>query len=73
MALGFGRVPLVHAHIDLQGKKNFFVRTINCQAGELKAGDKVRLAIFDVDPVPQDMGRETVEIPRVFYALEPVK
>jgi len=70
---GFGRVPLIHALIDLQDKKNFFVRIINCQAGQLKAGDQVKLAVFDVDPVPQDMGRELVEIPRVFYAFEPVK
>ncbi len=71
--LGFGRAPLIHALIDLEGKKNFFVRIINCQAGELKAGDKVKLSVFDVDPVPQDMGREVVEMPRVFYAFEPVK
>jgi hypothetical protein len=45
----------------------------NCQAGELKAGDKVKLAVFDVDPVPQDMGREVVEVSRGFYAFEPVK
>ena len=44
-------------------RKTFFVRIINCQAGELKAGDQVKLAVFDVDPVPQDMGREVVEIP----------
>ncbi len=71
--LGFGRAPLVHALIDLSGKKEFFVRILNVQAGELKTGDKVKLAVFDVDPVPQDMGREVVEIPRVFYAFEPVK
>jgi hypothetical protein len=44
-----------------------------CQAGELKVGDKIKLAVFDADPVPQDMGREVVEVPRVFYAFEPVK
>ena len=69
MPLGFDRIPLVHALIDLQGEKNFFVRMINCRAGELKAGDKVKRAVFDVDPVPQDMGRETVEIPRVFLCF----
>jgi uncharacterized protein len=71
--LGFGRAPLVHALMDLQGKKTFFVRIINCAAGQLKAGDQVKLAVFDVDPVPQEMGRETVMMPRVFYAFEPVK
>ncbi|MDD3473126.1 MAG: zinc ribbon domain-containing protein [Syntrophaceae bacterium] len=71
--LGFGKPPLIHALVDLQGKKTFFVRIINCNAGELKSGDQVRLSVFDVDPVPQEVGREVVEIPRVFYAFEPVK
>ena len=71
--LGFGKPPLVHALLDLDGKKTFFVRIINCKQGELQPGDKVKLAVFDVDPVPQEVGREVVEIPRVFYAFEPVK
>jgi len=71
--LGFGRAPLIHALLDLQGKRTFFVRIINCQQGELKPGDKVKLSVFEVDPVPQETGREVVEIPRVFYAFEPVK
>lgn len=71
--LGFGKPPLIHALLDLGGKKTFFVRIINCKEGELKPGDKVKLAVFDVDPVPQEMGREVVDIPRVFYAFEPLK
>ncbi len=71
--LGFGKPPLIHALMDLQGKKTFFVRIINCKAGELKSGDKVKLSVFEVDPVPQEMGREVVQMPRVFYAFEPVK
>jgi uncharacterized OB-fold protein len=71
--LGFGKPPLIHALVDLEGKRTFFVRIINCQQGELKSGDKVKLAVFDIDPVPQEQGREMVEIPRVFYAFEPVK
>ena len=71
--LGFGKPPLVHALVDLQGKRTFFVRIINCQQGELKSGDTVKLAVYDVDPVPQEQGREVVEIPRVFYAFEPAK
>jgi uncharacterized OB-fold protein len=70
--LGFGKPPLVHALVDLQGKRTFFVRVVNCKEGELKAGDEVRLTVFDVDPVPQEMGREVVEMPRVFFAFEPV-
>jgi uncharacterized protein len=71
--LGFGKPPLVHALIDLAGKRTFFVRIVNCKEGELKEGDKVKLAVFDIDPVPQEFGRETIEMPRVFYAFEPVK
>lgn len=71
--LGFGKPPLVHALVDLGGKRTFFVRILNCKEGELKSGDQVKLAVFDVDPVPQEVGREVVEIPRVFYAFEPVK
>lgn len=70
--LGFGSPPLIHALIDLQGKKTFFVRIINCKKGQLKAGDRVKLSVFDVDPVPQEIGREVVSIDRVFYAFEPV-
>ncbi len=71
--LGFGKPPLVHALVDLDGKKTFFVRIINCKTSELKSGDKVKLAVFDVDPVPQEYGREVINIPRVFYAFEPVR
>jgi len=71
--LGFGKPPLIHALIDLQGKRTFFARIINCKEGELKTGDTVKLAVFDVDPVPQEVGREVVDIPRVFYAFEPAK
>ncbi len=71
--LGFGRAPLIHALIDLQGKRTFFVRILNCKQDELHEGDQVRLSVFDVDPVPQEMGKEVVEVPRVFFAFEPVK
>jgi len=71
--LGFGKPPLVHALVDLGGKTTFFVRIINCKESELKPGDKVKLAVFDIDSVPQESGREVVNIPRVFYAFEPVK
>ncbi len=71
--LGFGRAPLIHALIDLQGKRTFFVRIMNCAQGELKDGDTVKLKVFDVDPVPQEVGRDVVEIPRVYFAFEPVK
>lgn len=70
--LGFGPPPLIHALVDLQGKKTLFVRITNCRQGQLKRGDKVRVMVFDVDPVPQEVGREVVLADRVFYAFEPV-
>ncbi len=69
--LGFGPAPLIHALVDLQGRTKLFVRIINCREGQLKSGDEVNLAVFDVTGVPQEMGRETVLVPRVFYAFEP--
>ncbi len=71
--LGFGKAPLVHALVDLQGKRTFFCRIINCQAGQLKSGDTVKLAVFDVEPVPMDAKGGVIEFPRVYYAFEPVK
>ncbi len=71
--VGFGKPPLVHALVDLEGKRKFFVRIINCEMGELKPGSRVKLSVFDIDPVPQDVGREVVEMPRVYFAFEPVK
>lgn len=70
--LGFGSPPLIHALVNLQDKKTLFVRVINCKQGQLKAGDQVKLAVFQVDPVPQEFGRDVVLIDRVFYAFEPV-
>jgi len=71
--LGFGKPPLIHALVDLGGKRTFFFRIINCKSGELKPGDKVKLAVFDVDPVPIEVRGGVKESPRVFFAFEPVK
>jgi len=70
--LGFGKPPLVHALVDLHGKRALFVGIINCNEGELKSGDQVKLTVLEVDPVPQEVGREVVQVPRVYYAFEPV-
>jgi hypothetical protein len=71
--LGFGDPPLIHALVDLQGKKTLFVRIVNCKQGELSAGDKVKLSVFEIDPVPQETRGGVVEVPRVFFGFEPVK
>ncbi len=70
--LGF-ETPLIHALVDLGGKRKLFVRIVNCKAGELKEGDKVRLKVFPIQPIPVQLGRETVEKERYYYAFEPVK
>ena len=70
--LGF-ETPLIHALINLGGKLTLFTRIMHCKVGQLKEGDEVKLYVFPVDPVPIQMGRETVLKDRVFYAFEPVK
>lgn len=69
---GFGKGPLIHALVDLQGKRNFFVRILNCQSGQLKEGDKVKLTVFDIEPVPMDVKGGVQEVPRVYFGFEPV-
>lgn len=69
--IGF-ETPLVLAMVDLGGALTFITRVINSKPGTLNPGDKLKLAVFDVEPFPADFGRETVEIQRVFYAFEPV-
>jgi uncharacterized OB-fold protein len=71
--LGFGEPPLIHALVELPGKKTLFTRIVNCREGELACGDQLKLAVFAVDPVPQEIGREVVQIKRVCYAFEPVR
>lgn len=71
--LGF-EAPLIHALIDLDGQLSHFVRVINCQEGELKEGDRVRLVVFPVEPVPVEGKRGAIiEQERVFYAFEKIK
>jgi uncharacterized OB-fold protein len=70
--LGF-ETPLIHALIDLGGKLTLFTRIVNCKVGQLKEGEEVKLHVFPVDPVPIQVGRDTILNNRVFYAFEPVK
>ncbi len=70
--LGY-ETPLIHALIDLGGKLTLFVRIMNCKMGQLNEGDKVKLHVFPVDPVPIQVGKEIILKDRVYYAFEPVK
>ena len=65
--------PLIHALIDLGNGMKFLSRMENCQAGELKEGDEVRLLVYDVPPMILDSKEGPKESPRVFYAFEPAK
>ena len=70
--LGFD-TPLIHALIDLEGKLTLFTKIVKCKVGQLQEGDEVKLHVFPVDPVPIQIGRETLIKDRVFFAFEPVK
>lgn len=68
--LGF-ESPLIHAFIDLGEGRKIFSRIINCKEGQLKVGDKVQLAVFDVSPMIIDVKGGEKEEARVFFAFEP--
>lgn len=63
--------PLIHAIIDL-GKMKVLSRIANCEAGKLKEGDEVQLVVYDVPPMILDVKGGIREVPRVFFAFEPV-
>jgi len=73
--LGF-ESPLIHAVVDLgvDPVRRLLTRIVNCQAGQLKRGDEVQLAVFDIPAMPVEKGRAgTIMAERVFFAFEPVK
>ena len=71
--LGF-EPPLIHAIINLGGGlTQFLSRIINCEAGQLKEGDDVQIAVYDIPPMVMDTKEGPKEVPRVFFAFEPVK
>ena len=67
--LGF-ESPLIHALIDLGEGRNLLSRIINCKEGQLKVGDRVQLAVFDVSPMIIEVKGATKEEKRVFFAFE---
>lgn len=70
--LGF-EAPLIHALVDLQGELTYLARVINCKAGELKEGDRVKISVFPIESVPADGRRGAViEQERVFFAFEKI-
>ena len=71
--LGF-ESPLIHALIDLGEGRKLISRVINCKEGELKEGDTVKLAVFEVPPmIIEKRGGVMEEAERTFFAFEPVK
>ncbi|GAI50789.1 unnamed protein product, partial [marine sediment metagenome] len=53
--------------------RKFVSRIINCKEGELKEGDEVQLAVFDVPPMIIEKKGVMTEAERVFFAFEPAK
>jgi uncharacterized OB-fold protein len=70
--LGF-ETPLIHALIALGEGRNLVSRVINCKEGQLREGDEVQLAVFDIPPMTIEVKGEMKEAERVFFAFEPVK
>ena len=70
--LGF-EPPLIHAFIALSDGRKFVSRVINCKEGQLKEGDEVQLAVFDIPPMIIEKKGVMTEAERVFFAFEPVK
>ncbi|MBI4295490.1 MAG: hypothetical protein HY667_00085 [Chloroflexi bacterium] len=64
--------PLIHAMVDL-GPLKLMSRIANCEAGKLKEGDDVQLVVYEVPPMVLDVKGGSREVPRVFFAFEPVK
>jgi len=68
--LGF-EAPLIHAYVNMSDEMTFICRTQGLKAGELKAGDKVKLVVIPLESVPFDGKKGAViEMDRVFYVLE---
>jgi len=68
--------PLVMAWLGFDKShplKHLLVRLINCRLADVKAGDEVKLVVFEVPSHPIDVKKETKVCDRVYYAFEPVK
>jgi len=71
--IGFD-TPLIHALVDLSGEITFICATQGLKAGELKVGDKVKIVVKKIEPVPFDGKKGAInEMERVFFVLEKVK
>jgi len=70
--LGF-ESPLIHALVDLGQGRTLLTRIVNCKEGQLKEGDEVQLAVFDIPPMRIEVKGTIREENRVFFAFEPVK
>ena len=71
--LGF-ESPLIHALIDLGEGRKLISRVINCKEGQLKEGDTVKLAVFEIPPmIVEKRGGVMEEVERAFFAFEPIK
>ncbi len=51
--------------------KHLLARVINCNPGQVKEGDEVKLVTFDIPAHPMDVKKESKTCERVYYAFEP--
>ena len=68
--------PMIDAWIEFpKGSpvKHVVSRLVNCASGEVKEGDELKLAVYDIPAHPMDVGKDSVMVDRVYFAFEPVK
>ena len=68
--------PLIMAWLGFDKShplKHLLVRLINCKFADVKAGDEVKLVVFEVPAHPIDVKKESKVCERVYYAFEPMK
>ncbi len=69
--VGFEK-PLIHAYIRLSDSFHILSKIVGVKSiDDIRKGDKVKLKVFDVPSIPAEIGREKINIDRVYFAFEP--
>jgi len=69
--VGFEK-PLIHAYIRLSDSFHILSKIVGVKSiDDIRKGDKVKLKVFDVSSIPAEIGREKINIDRVYFAFEP--
>ncbi|HDH10346.1 MAG TPA: Zn-ribbon domain-containing OB-fold protein [Deltaproteobacteria bacterium] len=68
--VGFEK-PLIHAYIKLSDSFDILSKIVGIKSiDDIHRGDKVKLKVFDVPPIPAEIGRDKINIDRVYFAFE---